>query len=252
MEWRASFTSRRRWDATYRSEYEIILKRFEPAFERWLARYDRTHAERRVVPGMVEIVGVSATDRAVTMMVDIPVESLVGDATHDLSAGDIKIYPSVWTLELRDRSRSTFRPIDVVPFRATGIPTTLAAQLSSVGVDRNVDWGEGFRGRRDTRTTKDTDEETLIGYVSLDLDAVNSLERFWETSQGLTVRSAGGYWRFLYFSVVVITTLGFGDIVPLTDAARLWVASESLLGVILIGLFLNSLGVRAAARQTVE
>jgi len=45
----------------------------------------------------------------------------------------------------------------------------------------------------------------------------------------------------LYFSVVTITTLGFGDIAPVTDLARSIVASEAIIGVVIIGLFLNAL-----------
>jgi len=46
--------------------------------------------------------------------------------------------------------------------------------------------------------------------------------------------------RFFYFSAVTITTLGYGDIVPMTDRARLLVAIEAILGIVLAGLFLNS------------
>lgn len=49
------------------------------------------------------------------------------------------------------------------------------------------------------------------------------------------------FWNLLYLSTVTITTLGFGDIVPITRSSRLLVSSESILGVILIGLFLNAL-----------
>ena len=45
--------------------------------------------------------------------------------------------------------------------------------------------------------------------------------------------------RMLYFSMVTITTLGYGDIVPITTSSRLLAASESVIGVIIIGLFLN-------------
>jgi hypothetical protein len=48
------------------------------------------------------------------------------------------------------------------------------------------------------------------------------------------------YWNLFYFSAVTITTLGYGDIVPITSNARLWVSSEAILGIIIIGLFLNS------------
>jgi hypothetical protein len=47
--------------------------------------------------------------------------------------------------------------------------------------------------------------------------------------------------RMLYLSSVTITTLGFGDIVPITNGARLAVAAEAILGVLLIGFFLNAL-----------
>lgn len=49
------------------------------------------------------------------------------------------------------------------------------------------------------------------------------------------------FWSLFYFSTVTITTLGFGDIVPITRSSRLLVSSESILGVIFIGLFLNAL-----------
>lgn len=45
----------------------------------------------------------------------------------------------------------------------------------------------------------------------------------------------------VYFSTVTITTLGYGDIVPSGDLGRFVSSSESILGVVLIGLFLNSL-----------
>ncbi|MFT7009625.1 MAG: hypothetical protein ACJAXJ_004175 [Colwellia sp.] len=49
---------------------------------------------------------------------------------------------------------------------------------------------------------------------------------------------------YLYFSVVSITTLGYGDILPCSSAAQITTASEALLGLILIGLFLNALSMQ--------
>ena len=54
------------------------------------------------------------------------------------------------------------------------------------------------------------------------------------------------YIECLYFSTVTITTLGYGDITPLDEIGQLVTASESLLGVISIGLFLNAI---ASARS---
>jgi len=48
--------------------------------------------------------------------------------------------------------------------------------------------------------------------------------------------------RMLYFSATTITTMGFGDIVPLDNKLRLLVGTESILGIIFIGLFINSIG----------
>jgi len=44
----------------------------------------------------------------------------------------------------------------------------------------------------------------------------------------------------IYFSVVTITTLGYGDITPQTEMTRILTALESIFGIILIGLFLNA------------
>ncbi len=54
------------------------------------------------------------------------------------------------------------------------------------------------------------------------------------------------FFECLYFSTVTITTLGYGDITPLGQAGQLVTASEALLGVVSIGLFLNAI---ASARS---
>jgi len=48
------------------------------------------------------------------------------------------------------------------------------------------------------------------------------------------------FWTFLYFSIVTITTLGFGDIYPLTLLTKLLVAFEVVMGALCAGLFLNA------------
>ncbi|MFM0308719.1 potassium channel family protein [Paraburkholderia sp. RL17-383-BIF-A] len=56
-----------------------------------------------------------------------------------------------------------------------------------------------------------------------------------------------------YFSVVTITTLGYGDITPDGSMAQIFSALEALLGIITIGLFLNSLSFSiSSAAQAVE
>jgi Ion channel len=58
--------------------------------------------------------------------------------------------------------------------------------------------------------------------------------------------------RMAYFSTVTITTLGFGDILPQSDAARLFVGIESILGVLVSGAFLLAIGNRIASSQGSE
>jgi len=58
---------------------------------------------------------------------------------------------------------------------------------------------------------------------------------------GINSSSIDDFWNMFYLSAVTITTLGFGDIVPITTLARLVVASEAIIGIIIIGLFLNAL-----------
>jgi len=47
--------------------------------------------------------------------------------------------------------------------------------------------------------------------------------------------------RMFYLSASTITTLGYGDITPITTLSRILVSVESIFGVVLVGLFLNAL-----------
>ena len=48
----------------------------------------------------------------------------------------------------------------------------------------------------------------------------------------------------LYYSAVTITTLGFGDVTPLNEAAAVLVVAEAVLGVVVAGLFINQVALR--------
>lgn len=61
--------------------------------------------------------------------------------------------------------------------------------------------------------------------------------------QGNQANFSGRYFVSLYFSTVIITTLGFGDIYPISESAQLVVLIESIWGMVIIGLFLNSIAV---------
>jgi hypothetical protein len=55
--------------------------------------------------------------------------------------------------------------------------------------------------------------------------------------------------KMLYFSIISIATLGYGDIVPITTLARFLVSAEVILGILTIGLFLNSLATRITKKN---
>lgn len=55
--------------------------------------------------------------------------------------------------------------------------------------------------------------------------------------------------RMLYLSIVTITTLGFGDIVPITDLARILIGLESFCGVVISGFFVNAVFHKATNKQ---
>jgi hypothetical protein len=75
--------------------------------------------------------------------------------------------------------------------------------------------------------------------IPLSETARERLQNFVDLQRGLPYEASGDYLRMLYLSAVTITTLGYGDIVPITTAARLTVALEAVIGIVLAGLFIN-------------
>ena len=61
-------------------------------------------------------------------------------------------------------------------------------------------------------------------------------------------KGVDGIGSALYFSIVTITTLGFGDVVPINGTGKLLVCLEALIGVTLVGLFLNAISSRQAEK----
>ncbi|MFN8465481.1 MAG: hypothetical protein U0X20_08020 [Caldilineaceae bacterium] len=72
---------------------------------------------------------------------------------------------------------------------------------------------------------------------------------FGEAFRGFPRSATGQFWRMLYLSSGIATSAALGDIVPLTWLARMSITVQSLLCILVIALFLDSLvrriGVRA-------
>lgn len=56
-------------------------------------------------------------------------------------------------------------------------------------------------------------------------------------------------WDSLYFSIVTITTLGYGDLTPLTDTGKAIAALEALAGIVLLGLFFLATSLYVAEKE---
>jgi hypothetical protein len=89
----------------------------------------------------------------------------------------------------------------------------------------------------------DKDSEKFVS-VEFSNDLYRKLDSYFLSSQGLPEHGIDNLGRMFYLSAVTVTTVGYGDIVPLTSLTRWLVALEAILGVVTVGLFLNALARR--------
>ena len=59
-----------------------------------------------------------------------------------------------------------------------------------------------------------------------------------------------GWWELLYFSFTCLTSVGFGDITPVSNHARSLVMIEQMLGVLYLALVISRLVAMQARRRT--
>ena len=117
---------------------------------------------------------------------------------------------------------------------------------SGNGTDAEPTWEDVVRGS--SLYDPNNSGRTSISGHSVRTYSIPSLKRLERLHSGVIQEANWDtFTRMLYFSAVSMTTLGFGDIVPITRRARWLVICETLAGVILIGLFLNAI---ASRRQT--
>lgn len=86
------------------------------------------------------------------------------------------------------------------------------------------------------------------GVLALPMAIQDRISALKNSFDGFPARSTGTFDRLFYFSAVTQTTLGFGDIVPISERTRLAVGLQSVLGIVIIGLFLNSLAQPLSSR----
>ena len=78
-------------------------------------------------------------------------------------------------------------------------------------------------------------------YIGLSIIVVIVVFAFIYCGNSASIEGLDGFGSALYFSIVTITTLGFGDMFPKDGFARTMVCLEVLAGVVFVGVFLNSI-----------
>lgn len=84
----------------------------------------------------------------------------------------------------------------------------------------------------------------IKGMLKIPRSLFDMMSGYADAKEGFAGRTKGSFWRMLYLSTVTITTVGYGDIVPITPLARTLIAAEAVLGMLVIGLYLNALSQR--------
>ncbi len=91
--------------------------------------------------------------------------------------------------------------------------------------------------------------QSAVVFVPLSDPTHAKLNAFRTATAGNAPAVSSQFLRMLYFSATTITTVGLGDVVPATSAARAWVAIESLAAVLVAALFLIAVATRVSRRR---
>jgi len=98
---------------------------------------------------------------------------------------------------------------------------------------------------------KDRDVTGEGGKAVLSKNLFSDLKNFWYAQNGWVWYAPGRFGRALHLSITTITTSGYGDLVPTRSFAKMLIASQAVLGIIIAGLFLACIGKKVTeARYT--
>jgi hypothetical protein len=94
------------------------------------------------------------------------------------------------------------------------------------------------------KSLTDAKSNRLVSYyfqLFLPRESWDRANRIRRANLGFPAEVKNQFARMLYLSAITITTTGYGDIVPISDKARWFITLESVLGIVVMGLFVNSL-----------
>jgi hypothetical protein len=112
----------------------------------------------------------------------------------------------------------------------------LAVFLLLVSISLFVYLGYG-KGSTSSRLTISVSLYFLIGMSWFAIyNVVNSVQPGSIAEAGQPITSPAHWSTFLYFSMVTLTTLGYGDIIPIRPAARMFAVLESAAGVLYLAI----------------
>ena len=87
-------------------------------------------------------------------------------------------------------------------------------------------------------------EGFLSPVIKIDEGVEKEIHDFLLASKGFSNDINNHFLSMLYLSAVTITTIGYGDIVPITLITRMLITIEALIGMTLMGIFLNNITYR--------
>jgi hypothetical protein len=84
--------------------------------------------------------------------------------------------------------------------------------------------------------------------LPLSIDEASKISAYLHGVQGQTASYSNNIVRMMYLSTVVQTTLGLGDLLPMTTCARIAVGLQAIIGIVIAGFFLNAAAKGAKGR----
>jgi hypothetical protein len=94
------------------------------------------------------------------------------------------------------------------------------------------------------------EQDATTSLLYLSEDQFIQLDHFYASVQGDPQYASALFLRMVYFSTTVETTLGFGDITPISEEARIGVTMQAIAGLVFVGLFLNAIWRRRPVNST--
>lgn len=133
--------------------------------------------------------------------------------------------------------------LEALPIEIQHIPGFLAASRPDAPMDGKY-WRYGAVSQGHFENVRvdepHSHDARFSGHVFVSTATYADIVSYHEAMSGIPGRAALTLAQTLYFSATTIVTLGLGDIVPFSTRARLLAASESILGIVLAGLFIHA------------